>query len=284
MSPDTFHRQIEAARRRLEALEARAGGSVEGGALISETLQELSTALEELHVAAEEMRHQNEELASSHEVIEAERQRYQDLFEFAPDGYLVTDLEGTIREANRAAATLLGVRQDFLAGKPLLVFVAAEAHQDFHGRLTQMPERIRVSEDWEIQLQPREGLPFPAALTVGLARDAADQPTGLRWLVRDITERKGVEREREKLVQALQESLAKVRTLSGLLPICAWCKKIRDDEGYWTQVEMYIEKHSAAHFSHGICPECMAKHRSEFTSGKDSQHGMQGPPREDTVG
>lgn len=72
----------------------------------------------------------------------------------------------------------------------------------------------------------------------------------------DITERKRREKEREKLIHELREALAQVKTLSGLVPICASCKKIRDDKGYWNQIELYIEKHSTAEFSHGICPEC----------------------------
>ncbi len=67
------------------------------------------------------------------------------------------------------------------------------------------------------------------------------------------------EEEREKLIRELQEALAKVKTLTGLLPICASCKKIRDDKGYWNQIEAYIRDHSEAEFSHGICPECMKK-------------------------
>ena len=63
----------------------------------------------------------------------------------------------------------------------------------------------------------------------------------------------------KQLVLELQEALAKVKLLSGLVPICAWCKKIRNDEGYWEQIEKYISKHSEAEFSHGICPECMEK-------------------------
>ncbi len=75
----------------------------------------------------------------------------------------------------------------------------------------------------------------------------------------DITERKRIEAERDKLIKDLQRSLAKVKTLSGMLPICASCKKIRDDQGYWNQIEAYIHKHSEATFSHGICPECTHK-------------------------
>ena len=64
---------------------------------------------------------------------------------------------------------------------------------------------------------------------------------------------------RERLIEELQEALARVKTLSGLLPICASCKKIRDDKGYWNQIETYIEAHSEADFSHSICPECARK-------------------------
>ena len=72
----------------------------------------------------------------------------------------------------------------------------------------------------------------------------------------DITVRKRAEEERERLIGELQEALAEVRTLSGLLPICASCKRIRDDKGYWQQIEAYIQAHSEAEFSHSVCPEC----------------------------
>ena len=78
-------------------------------------------------------------------------------------------------------------------------------------------------------------------------------------LEQDISKRQQVEKEREKLIQELQKALAEVKTLSGLIPICASCKKIRDDKGYWGQIESYISDHSEAEFSHGICPDCMKK-------------------------
>jgi hypothetical protein len=65
-------------------------------------------------------------------------------------------------------------------------------------------------------------------------------------------------------IAELQEALAKIRTLSGLLPICAGCKKIRDDKGYWNQIELYISKHSDARFTHGLCPDCIAKYYPGF--------------------
>jgi PAS domain S-box-containing protein len=75
----------------------------------------------------------------------------------------------------------------------------------------------------------------------------------------DITERRRMEEEREKMVLELQDALAEVKTLSGLIPICASCKKIRNDKGYWNQIEGYIMEHSDATFSHGICPDCAQK-------------------------
>jgi len=78
-------------------------------------------------------------------------------------------------------------------------------------------------------------------------------------LQREIDERKRIEGELEKLIHELQRALEKVKTLSGLLPICSSCKKIRDDTGYWNQIEVYIRDHSEADFSHSICPDCAQK-------------------------
>jgi DNA repair exonuclease SbcCD ATPase subunit len=74
-----------------------------------------------------------------------------------------------------------------------------------------------------------------------------------------IEERKAAEKEREKVIKDLKTALDEVKTLQGFIPICASCKKIRDDKGYWNQIEQYIQKHSCATFSHGICPECLEK-------------------------
>lgn len=68
----------------------------------------------------------------------------------------------------------------------------------------------------------------------------------------------------EAKVQELQKALDEIKTLQGIIPICSFCKKIRDDQGYWSQVEAYVSLHSEAQFSHGICPECLKKHYSDF--------------------
>jgi hypothetical protein len=84
-------------------------------------------------------------------------------------------------------------------------------------------------------------------------------PIGSVHVARDITERKQTEEEREKLIKEIKDALEKVKILSGLVPICANCKKIRDDKGYWNQIEGYIQKYSEVKFSHGMCPECSDK-------------------------
>ena len=82
----------------------------------------------------------------------------------------------------------------------------------------------------------------------------------------DITARKAAEQERERLVSELREALAQVKTLTGFLPICASCKNIRDDAGYWQGIETYLSEHSDVEFTHGICPACVAKLYPEFAA------------------
>jgi response regulator RpfG family c-di-GMP phosphodiesterase len=84
-------------------------------------------------------------------------------------------------------------------------------------------------------------------------------PAIVRARVHNHLELKLAAQEREKLILELQSAMAEIKTLNGLLPICANCKKIRDDAGYWTHVESYIQERSGARFSHGICPECVSK-------------------------
>ena len=93
--------------------------------------------------------------------------------------------------------------------------------------------------------------------------------SGGLFVFRDITKRKQLEEERENLIIELQDALLQVKTLSGMLPICARCKKIRDDKGYWQSVEHYVQEHSDAVFSHGICPKCLSEMYPEY-SGSDS--------------
>ncbi len=81
---------------------------------------------------------------------------------------------------------------------------------------------------------------------------------------REMARRRRMEIEREKLIAELQRTLAEVKTLSGLIPICAWCKNVRNDQGYWQTVELYVHSRSDANFSHSICPSCQEKFKDEI--------------------
>jgi DNA-binding response OmpR family regulator len=78
----------------------------------------------------------------------------------------------------------------------------------------------------------------------------------LRRTIRHAIERKRLENDREKLIADLQQALAEIKVLRGFIPICSSCKKVRDDQGYWQRIEIYISEHSEADFTHGICPDC----------------------------
>lgn len=145
----------------------------------------------------DQLRRQNEELLAAHRTVERERSRYQALFDFAPDAYLVTGMEGAIWEANAAAAALLRTPQELLQGQSMHEFVAEADRADFRGRLRALHSgAIERLEDWEIGLLPCHAPPIPAALTVVAERSLPATVAGLRWLLRDVTERRRLESER----------------------------------------------------------------------------------------
>src|SRR6476646_4601069 len=117
--------------------------------------EQLLTALEELQVSEEELQQQNEELQIARSLIDQERQRYQDLFEFAPDSYIVTDVNGKIQEFNQAAIALLNVPREFLLDKPLAIFVDRLERSTFRLQLLRLQQGYGVQE-LEIRLQPRK--------------------------------------------------------------------------------------------------------------------------------
>ncbi len=135
-------------------------------------------------------------------------------------------------------------------------------------RLSDSVSRIGAEADGRVGVEgPMEIKRLAASINImleGVAR--ANQLLGGKnaQLAQKIAERKELEQEREKLIAELQEALAQVKTLSGFLPICASCKNIRDDSGYWKQIEAYISDHADVTFSHGICPDCAKKLYGDF--------------------
>ncbi len=97
----------------------------------------------------------------------------------------------------------------------------------------------------------------------------ANLDKGVLWVIKDISDRKTIEQEKENLINDLQKALAEIRTLQGIVPICSHCKKIRDDSGYWKALESYIQEHSDASFSHGICPDCAKRYFPDYVDESD---------------
>jgi PAS domain S-box-containing protein len=189
----TLLQELGAAYQRLETLQhLLTVGEFPADQGMAALGQELATTFEELHIAAEELHQQHETLRAASQAVEAERQRYRDFFDFAPDGYLVTDRLGHITAGNQAAATLFNVPQKQLLRKPLTLFVAAEDRQTFRARL-QALQSDTPRQEWEIRLQPWKRALFPAVLTVGTVRLPESQQLALQWLVRDLTEQKRLE-------------------------------------------------------------------------------------------
>jgi PAS domain S-box-containing protein len=206
MSSARGRTQLEQMQARITALRARLGEAHDKTpAISSEALDDLSTTLEELRVAQEEINDQNNDLRAAQGQIDQERQRYHDLFDFAPDGYMVTDAAGTILEANIAAAALLGAPAAVLCGKPLTVFVAEKDKRSFREALIRWQRARTDSVKWEFELVGRAKEPMAAEATVAPIWSSTNQVIGLRWMLRDITERRQAEVHIRQLNANLEE-------------------------------------------------------------------------------
>jgi len=354
-------------------------------------LKDINELIHELEVHQIELEMQNEELRQAQMDMEAERDKYTDLYNFAPVGYFSISEKGLILDANLMGTTMLGVERGKLTGRYFSQFISKDDQDVFylhrrklfkskmkqtcelkiskkdgaefyaqlesspvkdeagncssirfslsditerkqaemaliatkleiesivktvpdiiyrldpHGRLTfvsdsvkrygYLPEELigtnvmkivypedraktihrikerrtgdRSTKSFETRLITKNQTPVSFEVFIisaeGLYSPAKFGPgafLGTQGIARDIAERKRAEEEREKLISKLQEALDNIKTLKGLLPICANCKNIRDDKGYWNQIEAYINDHSDAEFSHSICPPCAEK-------------------------
>ena len=190
------------------------------------------------------------------EALRASQMLLQGIVDHAPMSIAIQDIaDGRYLLVNRSLAAVTGLTVEQLLGKTIAELyppetVAIWRAQDRSIAITR--QSIQVEDDVrhsDGRLHTSLGIKFPLYDTKG-------DVYAIGGIFTDITERKLAEQEREQLIDALQEALANIKTLRGMLPICASCKKIRDDSGYWNQIEAYVQAHSDAVFSHGICPDC----------------------------
>ncbi|HJU06297.1 MAG TPA: PAS domain S-box protein, partial [Nitrospiraceae bacterium] len=155
---------------------------------LSDALAELETGLKELMAAEQELHDQREILEETQRQLDKERRRYQELFDFAPDGYVVTDGLGVIAEANHVAANLLRVERSHLTGQALTEFVAETDRPIFRACLSEFQHGKRESMiAWMSRLQPRGALSVSVSVACNCTKDATGKVDGLRWLFRDMT-------------------------------------------------------------------------------------------------
>jgi PAS domain S-box-containing protein len=172
-----------------------------------ETVEGLQLALEELRVVDEELRQQNEELNAAHLELDNERRRYQELFELAPDAYLVTSLTGIVAEANQSAASLFGIAPPFLTGKALAAYIASEDRPRFRGLLSERVQSGR-SHSTLFRLRTRGGRRLVVEFTYSVAEGFDGKPAGIRWLIRDVTEQERLARQIRTLNAELETRVA----------------------------------------------------------------------------
>ena len=179
----------EAMHKRLTALYQGVNPISASPDLLPRFFMELGNASEEMQIAVEELQKQNQELAAARFIAEEESQRYQELFEFVPDAYLLTDINGTILEANRAAGSLLNISPRFLIGKPLSVFVKPEELKEFLLKLTQLEHADTAGKVTELTatLYKRDVGAVLAAMRVAKVSDSNSKCLALRWLVHEVT-------------------------------------------------------------------------------------------------
>ncbi len=221
MNIEQFRRQVVVLRGRTEKLFAHS--MARGEAVPDERdvrLAELETAVEELSVAEEELQHQADELRASADLLDSERRRYEDLFNFAPDAYVVTDSQGVIRAANRAAGMQFDVPVERLVGKPLAVYVHPDDLGDFRSGLNNL-ERWKGELTWQMRMCPRGCPCFHASVRIAADLPDATQPPKIRWLIRDVTDRVKIEAEirqlNAELEQRVQERTAELEAANQAL-------------------------------------------------------------------
>jgi PAS domain S-box-containing protein len=196
-------------------------------------------------------------------------ERYRTLSEVAHDMIFIVNNDDVVEYVNTSGAGLFNRRPEEIIGKERSLLFSSD---------------ISSGQRRSLQSVFKTGMPSYAESNVEFSgqriwlgtwlvplRDDTGQVSAVMGVSRDITNQKWLEEDKQKLLNKLQDALAQVKTLSGLLPICSVCKRIRDDNGYWQQVEGYIQKHSDATFTHGVCPDCFPKLYPNFDPLKQKE-------------
>lgn len=213
------------------------------------------------------------DLKRTQTALDASRQRFRMLFNEARDmilihGYTPDGVPDTFAEVNDITCSRMGYTREELLTLSVSDILIEEEVEDIP--VTSSRLRGQTGLIFEKTFKTKSGELIPVEINSRMFNDQEKKFT--ISIARDITQRKARELERERLIDELETALANIKKLSGLLPICSQCKKIRDDKGYWQQLEEYIQDHSEAEFTHGICRECTRKLYPDFEIPDDEKN------------
>jgi PAS domain S-box-containing protein len=175
------------------------------------------------------------------------------------EGIVVLDVEGGVFETNLQFARMLGYTMEEMSALHVWDWERQFTKEEVQGMLTDVDE---TGDHFESRHLRKDGSFYDVEISSNGAMYRGKKY--IFCVCRDITERKRSEREREALIGELQVALAEIKALEGILPLCSYCKRIRVGEDQWEQVDVYLQKHSEADVSHGICPECMKEHHPDL--------------------
>jgi PAS domain S-box-containing protein len=195
------------------------------------------------------------------ELLHRSEERFRHFVESVEDyAIFMLDPEGHVVSWNSGAERLKGYKAEEIIGKNFSQFYLPEdaARNDPQDKLRIAARDGRFTEEgWRVR---KDGSRFLANVVLTAVHDGDGKLCGFVKVTRDITEQKERTQLLEKQAADLRQALAQIKVLSGLLPICSYCSKIRDEKNQWEKVESYVARHSDANFSHGICPQCYQEH------------------------
>lgn len=214
----------------------------------------VETLYHELQVHQVELEIQNEELRNIQSTMEANKLRYISLFDNAPVGYVILDSSGIIKQFNK---TFYGIVRDNEVMKRTYVAFAdlldEKSAHIFRSRFASFLSSPNKNSSIEAEIPGGNGGMYAVIIKLSshmkLKYNSKILPEELLVTITDITEQKKIKTE-------LEQALDRISKLSGLVPICSQCKKIRDDKGFWNSLEGFIEEFSVTEFTHSLCPEC----------------------------
>ena len=225
---------------------------------------------EELAQRVRELEQAQSERQLAEAALRESEEKYKFLAENSADLIYKISLENEkCTYASLSIEGLLGYTAQESLSRGIQDFLTPESYAKQKARLLKSLESGKKdSEMMELEVVHKDGHTLPMQINANFIFDDDGNPVEILGVARDISEQKKMTEEREKLIQELQEALKEIKTLRGILPICSICKSVRDDQGYWEQVDVYIQKHSQADISHGICPECQKELYPNFDMGE----------------